>query len=232
MSGWISTLALAIQTVLMTTVSMLFMIPLGLSVAIGTLVGNRLGAGRPMQASFSSKVSMSFSLAIQLFAALSIFSARGVWAKIFNDEQEVIDGVAYYMPITCLFIFSDGIQGCMGGILRGSGRQKWGAAINLCCYYLIGMPIAATLAFPGGWKTSGLWTGFAFGSWLVVGAFAFLILRSDWHALAAEARARAEADGTSSHGSVQLELSSAFNGDADESDEENLGYSRVNQSEI
>jgi multidrug resistance protein, MATE family len=231
MAGWISTLALAIQTILMTTVSMMFMIPLGLSVSIGTLVGNRLGANRPQQASFSSKVSMSFTITTQLVLSLTIFLLRNVWGKIFNDEAEVIEGVAAYLPVTCIFIISDGLQGGMTGILRGSGRQKWGAAINIFVYYLLGMPTSYLLAFKADWKTSGLWAGFASASWIVVCAYTFLILRSDWKSLAQEARDRANSEGAAD-GSVHTELTSAFNTGADDSDEEQRGYSQVKQTEL
>lgn len=215
MAGWISTLALAIQTVLMTTVSTMFMIPLGVSVAIGTLVGNRLGANRPMQASFSSKVSMSFALVTQVTLALTIFLLRHVWGRIFNNDEEVVSGVAQYLPYACVFIVSDGLQGSMTGILRGSGRQKWGAAINISFYYLFGMPLSYVLAFPLDWKTSGLWTGFALASWIVVAAYTFLILRSDWPALALEARERSDSPEGADAG-VHTELMTAFADNADE----------------
>lgn len=45
--------------------------------------------------------------------------------------------------------------------MRGCGRQKIGAAVNLATYWGLGLPIACLLAFPGGLGALGLWTGLA-----------------------------------------------------------------------
>ena len=39
-------------------------------------------------------------------------------------------------------------QTVCGGVLRGTGRQAVGAAVDLLGYYLIGLPIAISLMFP------------------------------------------------------------------------------------
>jgi MATE family multidrug resistance protein len=45
--------------------------------------------------------------------------------------------------------------------MRGCGRQKIGASINLVTYWGLGLPIACLLAFPGKLGALGLWTGLA-----------------------------------------------------------------------
>lgn len=49
----------------------------------------------------------------------------------------------------------------LAGVMRGCGRQKVGAAVNLVTYWVIGLPAACLLAFPGGLGALGLWAGLA-----------------------------------------------------------------------
>jgi len=39
------------------------------------------------------------------------------------------------------------MQGVFSGILRGCAKQKVGAVLNLIAYYIISLPIGASLAF-------------------------------------------------------------------------------------
>lgn len=39
------------------------------------------------------------------------------------------------------------LQGVSGGIVRGVGRQKFGAICNLFGYYVVGLPVGVSLMF-------------------------------------------------------------------------------------
>lgn len=49
----------------------------------------------------------------------------------------------------------------LAGIMRGCGRQKIGASINLVTYWVCGLPLSVLLAFWGKLGALGLWTGLA-----------------------------------------------------------------------
>ena len=51
--------------------------------------------------------------------------------KIFTDETDVINAIAALVPISVFFQLSDGIQAAVAGALRGMGRQKLVACLNL-----------------------------------------------------------------------------------------------------
>lgn len=40
----------------------------------------------------------------------------------------------------------------LAGVMRGCGRQRIGATINLVTYWLFGLPVACLMAFPGGYQ--------------------------------------------------------------------------------
>lgn len=50
---------------------------------------------------------------------------------LFVDDAEVVHMVAAIAPIAALYQFPDGILGCIGGVLRGMGRQAYLMAFNL-----------------------------------------------------------------------------------------------------
>ena len=56
----------------------------------------------------------------------------------------------------------------MAGVLRGSGRQLLGAAVNFFCYYVIGLPIGIVLALVADLGALGMWSGLIIGSILQV----------------------------------------------------------------
>jgi MATE family multidrug resistance protein len=49
----------------------------------------------------------------------------------------------------------------LAGVLRGCGRQKIGAVINLTMYWGLGLPLSCFMAFKLGLGAMGLWTGLA-----------------------------------------------------------------------
>ena len=56
----------------------------------------------------------------------------------------------------------------ISGILRGCGRQSWGAALNLTCFWGLGLPLAWWLGFKAGFGLNGLWSGLTIATTLLV----------------------------------------------------------------
>lgn len=74
--------------------------------------------------------------------------------------DELWVGCSVYI-LFCLSIAGEGANTVLAGVMRGCGRQKIGATINLVTYWVFGLPIACLLAFPGKLGALGLWTGLA-----------------------------------------------------------------------
>lgn len=68
----------------------------------------------------------------------------------------------------------------ISGVARGSGWQKIGAFVNLGAYYLVGIPIAAVLAFVFQLKGKGLLIGLATGTFVQAALLALKIVFTDW----------------------------------------------------
>ncbi|KAK2559610.1 Multidrug and toxin extrusion protein 2 [Acropora cervicornis] len=52
-----------------------------------------------------------------------------------------------YIRIVSFFYLFDGIQGVCSGVVRGSGRQRIGVAINFLAFCCLGLPLGVTLTF-------------------------------------------------------------------------------------
>lgn len=59
--------------------------------------------------------------------------------------------VAETLPICALFQLWDSLAAAAGGVLRGQGRQRIGAWINLAAYYILALPFSFFTAFKLKW---------------------------------------------------------------------------------
>uniref|UniRef100_A0A8C6T3Y7 Solute carrier family 47 member 2.1 n=1 Tax=Neogobius melanostomus TaxID=47308 RepID=A0A8C6T3Y7_9GOBI len=139
LAGIISEVELGSQSVVYQLAVVAYMIPLGLSAAASVRVGNALGAGNVEQAKLSAKV--------PIVSGSLMMALKGYLAYIFTTEQDIIDRVS---DVVILFSFAhlgDAVAGVAGGVVRGAGKQKYGALTNLVGFYFIGSPIGISLMF-------------------------------------------------------------------------------------
>ena len=83
---------------------------------------------------------------------------------------------------------------CPAGVVRGCGRQLLGASINVCTYWLLGLPFAMILGFPLGLHVAGLWWGMAATTTLQGLTMGVVISRFNWETEASRAADRMVSD--------------------------------------
>ncbi|KAK3402713.1 mate-domain-containing protein [Sordaria brevicollis] len=178
-AGRLGTIALAAQSVIMTADQIINTIPFGLGVAASSRVGNLLGARKVKEASRASHCAVVLSIVAGALILTVLMAVKNVFGRLFNDDERVIKLVADVMPFVALFQIADGLNGSCGGVLRGTGRQWVGAAVNLLSYYGGALPMGIYLAFHG-WGLRGLWIGQCVALYLV-GILEWLIVgMSNW----------------------------------------------------
>jgi MATE family multidrug resistance protein len=180
-AGAISNSVLAAQTILLNVGAFLYFIPLGLSVAATTRIGNCLGARHAKIAKNISKSAFLLVLIIATFNSLLVFSTRHQLGYLFSNDENVVRIVGDVFPLVALFQFNDGLA-CVGsGVLRGCGRQKFGAAVSIVGYYVFALPLAMLFAFYFNLELLGLWIGLTVGIVFVSGVDTIYALRFiDW----------------------------------------------------
>ncbi|ORX94021.1 MATE efflux family protein [Basidiobolus meristosporus CBS 931.73] len=158
-TAYFGTTSLAAQSIILTTCSMFYTVPMGISIACSNRIGNLLGASRANHARLSSNCSLLLAIMFGLFNSTLLFSLRNVWGYLFNNDEAVIKLVAAVLPIGAMFQVFDGLGGVTGGIIRGQGKQEVGAYVNIAAYYLIAFPIGYYLAFVREMGLAGIWWG-------------------------------------------------------------------------
>mmetsp|Transcript_37756 Transcript_37756/g.61176 ORF Transcript_37756/g.61176 Transcript_37756/m.61176 type:complete len:591 (-) Transcript_37756:182-1954(-) len=239
LAGWISETALDAHSIVMQMTALAYMVPLGISMAATTIVGNQLGAGHPSAAKRAAYVSIVGAAVISLLSITILFCSRNVVGRAYTNEADVVALVSVIIPICNLTQLFDTIQGVCGGVLRGMGRPTVGAFANLAGLLLIGVPTAYVLAFVVGKKNVlGLWWGLVLG--LVITAsveLVAIIFFVNWRKESERAQAISKSQATS-HPTDTVPLFSIETHD-DEDNKEELrngttadGFKALSQKEI
>jgi MATE family multidrug resistance protein len=163
MAGLLGELGLAAHTVVLNLASLSFMVPLGLSIATVTRVGNLIGAGNPAAAQRAAWVALGLGAATMACFSLLFVLGRHWLPTWYTRQPDVIALAAATLPIAAAFQLFDGVQVVGSGVLRGMGRSRPAAVFNLVGYYLLAMPFGWWLAFERGMGLRGIWWGLAAG---------------------------------------------------------------------
>ncbi|NXB03047.1 S47A2 protein, partial [Cnemophilus loriae] len=189
--GLLSVVELSVQSIIYEVSVVAFMIPLGLGTAASVQVGNALGAGDVKAAKRSSTTSLICTGVFCVIVGAILASTRNVLGYIFTKDKEIIDLVAWVMPIYVVFHLFEAMTGACSGVLRGIGKQKFGAILNAVSYYGVGMPLAAVLLFVAKIGVMGLWVAMLVCVFILCTCFITYISRLDWEKAAKEAQHRA-----------------------------------------
>jgi len=157
-----------------------FQAPFALGVAVSVRIGNLLGEHKAKRASVSANTSIVLAVIISLFWSLLFLVFRNSWARLFNDDPEVVSLVASILPLVALFQVFDGVGAVTNGVLRARGRQFTGALLNFSAYYIIGIPFGIWLTFKHDMKLYGLWIGLTVSLIYCSAWGVYLCVRTDW----------------------------------------------------
>eukprot|EP01119_Soliformovum_irregulare_P019384 TRINITY_DN6122_c0_g1_i2.p1 TRINITY_DN6122_c0_g1~~TRINITY_DN6122_c0_g1_i2.p1 ORF type:complete len:439 (+),score=117.77 TRINITY_DN6122_c0_g1_i2:623-1939(+) len=186
---------LAAHIVIVNVVALCWMVPGGIGQATANRVGNWLGSGSAAESKRAALVGMWCGATSVLICASLIFFTRGLWPTLFTNDQQVITEVQRVVPLICLaFVPFDGMQGDLGGIIRGSGQQKWGAVVNLVAFYIVGIPLSLMSTLWWGWELQGTWLGLAAAELCISTGYLIVLLRSNWTKLAQQSKERAKGE--------------------------------------
>ncbi|XP_046328199.1 multidrug and toxin extrusion protein 1-like [Haliotis rufescens] len=196
LAGLLSGVELATHSIVFQLSVIMFMFALGMAVASSVRVGNHLGEGNPMEAMTAAHVSISIMWVLALFVALLLLLLRRVIPLAFTNEKSVIDLIIQILPMIALFHLFDATQGVCSGVLRGSGKQLFGATMNFFSYYVIALPIGALLMFKTFLRLEGMWSALILSVFLQSMAFLIKIGVIDWTKQSKLAQNRAGATGS------------------------------------
>jgi len=174
--------SLATHSVLAQSAGLLFMAPLGMSVAVATLVGNSLGGGDAKGAKAYCYIGLCIGIVTNTIQnAIVCFLLRDIWPMLYTSDSGVRSMVSKMLIIFFFFTLPDQARANMAGSLRGMGKQMLGATINLLSYPVIGLPISWYLSSRKGMGVRGIWFGMTLGVTIAaMMTFGYLVLFVDW----------------------------------------------------
>jgi MATE family multidrug resistance protein len=163
MMGWLGAAALAAHQIALSCAVMTFMVPLGVSMAVGMRTSAAVGAGeharlRPIWIG-GSLMGAAFALA---FTFVFLVYGRAI-ASCFIDDPQVISTAAVLLIVAAVFQIFDGNQVINSAALRGITDVKVPAVITFVAYWVIALPLAYVLGIRGSFGPAGIWIGLAAG---------------------------------------------------------------------
>ncbi|XP_069568487.1 multidrug and toxin extrusion protein 1 [Brachyistius frenatus] len=197
LAGLISEVELGAQSVVFELANVAYMFPLGFSVAGSIRVGHALGAGDTDQAKLSAKLAMFCAGSVSVCLAVLIGSLKDHISYVFTYNEQIRERVADVISFYAPLILLDSLSAASGGIIRGAGKQRVGAVVNVLGYYGIGFPIGVSLMFAAKLGIKGLWTGLLICVFLQCSFLISYLVRMNWKKTTAEAQIRVGASGSS-----------------------------------
>eukprot|EP00069_Balaena_mysticetus_P008791 bmy_19850T0 len=187
--GLLSVLDLSAQAIIYEVATVVYMIPMGLSIAVCFRVGTALGAADTVQAKRSAVSGTLCTVGTSLVVGTVLSLLRNKLGHIFTTDEEVVALVSKVLPLYIVFHLFEAVCCLYGGVLRGTGRQAFGAVVNAVAYYVVGLPLGAVLTFVVGLGITGLWLGMLACVFLAAAAFVTSTAWMDWKRAAEEVSA-------------------------------------------
>lgn len=110
-TGYMGVEALAAEVVIINIVSFIFMMPLGISFAASSLTGNFIGQRNTKLAKRYANLAISFGVFASIFVLIFIITFNDALARLFTNDEAVIDVIKQVLWVVVLYIFFDAIHG-------------------------------------------------------------------------------------------------------------------------
>ena len=163
LAGRFAPAALAAHQIALNLAGVTFMVPLGIASAGAVRVGHAVGRGDAAAAASAGWTAVLFGALFMSGAAVMFLTIPSVLIGAFTSDPAVLRVGAALLAVAAVFQLFDGLQGVGTGVLRGLGDTRTPMLWNLAAHWVIGLPIACTLAFRFGLGVIGLWWGLSLG---------------------------------------------------------------------
>lgn len=161
--GRLGPTATAAHQVVLGLASFTFMGVLGMSGATSVRVGRAIGAGEQRGPRVAGLVGVGLGTVYMLCCATVFLLIPGPLARLFTSDPEVLATATVLMRVAAAFQVFDGVQGVVGGALRGAADTRFASLMNVLCHWCIGLPLAVTFGALLGHGVVGYWWGLALG---------------------------------------------------------------------
>lgn len=161
--GSLGVVVVAAHQIAINYAGLMFMIPLGISMAITIRVGHAAGAGDLIQVRVVGVLGMGMSVLVMAISAMIILIIPDKIVAIYTSEPAVAELAMQLLFMAALFQLSDGLQVSAVGALRGLKDTAHPMLITFLAYWVVGLPLAWLLGIDRALGPQGLWVGLILG---------------------------------------------------------------------
>ncbi|MEL7114685.1 MAG: MATE family efflux transporter, partial [Pseudomonadota bacterium] len=182
MMGWFGAAALAADQIVAAVGGVLYMVPLGVSIAVSIRIGQAIGADEARRLATIGKGALTLIVTWMAIVMLGVFVGGGALSAAMSDDVEVVQlATTFFLIVAAMQVF-DGIQGTMLGAARGMMDNKVPVAITLASYWIVALPLAYLLAVGLGYGPAAVWVGYGAGLALAATTLTLRFFRKvqDW----------------------------------------------------
>jgi len=148
--------------------TMVYMIPLSISMTLTILVGFEIGAKRLKDAQKYSYMGVGLSMLVASTMAVFLIQFKGAIAMLYTNDEVVNQLVQSFIVYAIFLQVSDGVSAPIQGTLRGYKDVKITFLLAVLSYWIIGLPAGYILANYFLYGPYGYWMGLIIG--IAVGA--------------------------------------------------------------
>lgn len=169
-----STATIAAHQAALNFASLLYMLPLSISMALTITVGFEVGAKRFKDAKTYSYLGISIAVILGVFASIILFIFNKQVGMLYTNEPDVLELITHFLIYAIFFQMSDSIGTPIQGALRGYKDVNVTFLVAVISFWIVGLPLGYALANLTELQAFGYWVGLISG--LATGAV-FLLAR-------------------------------------------------------
>lgn len=148
--------------------SLLYMIPLSVSMGTTILVGQSIGAKKTKDAREYTYLGIAFAVVFSFLSIFILLTFRESIASMYTMDPAIITLAVHFFLYAALFQLSDAVQAPIQGALRGYKDVTMTFLVGVVSFWIIGLPTGIALARLTDLNAYGYWVGLIVG--LTVGA--------------------------------------------------------------
>ena len=170
-------LPLAAHQIALNVISLLFMVPLGISSGVAVRCGQALGAGSVEAVERAGRTALIVGVGYAFLSASLLWFFRFPIARLYGVTDDVLELAVVFLGVAAWFQIADVLQVMGNGILRGLGDTRLPLVFTIIGHGCLGVPLGALGAFVITDDPVWMWHGLTVG----LGVVAVLgVLRFRW----------------------------------------------------
>jgi putative MATE family efflux protein len=154
----LGTVEMAATNVILTIISMSFLPGAGFGVAAASLIGQKLGEGKPDEAEEYGWESVRLGMIVMGFLGMLFILIPGQFMMFFTNDETVIKMGILPLRLIGLVQIIDAVGMVLMGALEGAGLNRFVMFAEISVNWFFFLPATYVFAFVFGWGLTGAWS--------------------------------------------------------------------------